>query len=79
MTIQEILSNEELRRHEFPVVAKKTYLAHAGICPLPRRIAEAIKNYTDACLLDDQEAVMPERLLHLLRRKYSLRHITAPP
>ncbi|MCX6883278.1 MAG: aminotransferase class V-fold PLP-dependent enzyme [Verrucomicrobia bacterium] len=63
MTIQEILSNEELRRHEFPVVAKKTYLAHAGICPLPRRIAEAIKNYTDACLLDDQEAVMPERLL----------------
>ncbi len=62
MTIEEILSNEELRRHEFPVVSKKIYLAHAGVCPLPRRIAEAIKSYSDACMLDDQETVIPSRL-----------------
>src|ERR1043166_4827294 len=34
MNQAELLSNEELRRHEFPVVASKIFLAHAGVCPL---------------------------------------------
>ena len=39
------MSNEELRRHEFPVTGDKIFLAHAGDCPLPRRVAEAIADY----------------------------------
>ncbi len=62
MTLQEILSNEELRRHEFPVVSEKIYLAHAGVCPLPRRVVDAIKNYSDACMKGDQELVIPDGL-----------------
>ena len=42
MTLTEILSNEELRQHEFPVARDKIFLAHAGVCPLPRRVAQAI-------------------------------------
>src|ERR1051325_452452 len=45
MTLAEILSNEELRRHEFPVAREKIFLGHAGVCPLPRRVAEAIRDY----------------------------------
>ena len=48
MTLTEILSNEELRRHEFPVTRDKIFLAHAGDCPLPRRVAEAIADYARA-------------------------------
>ena len=59
MTIAELHSNEELRRHEFPVVAQKVYLGHAGVCPLPRRVAEAIAHYTLNATQGDQEALLP--------------------
>ncbi len=59
MTIAELHSNEELRRHEFPVVAQKIYLGHAGVCALPRRVAEAIAHYTLNATLGDQEALLP--------------------
>lgn len=62
MTLAEILSNEELRRHEFPVCREKIYLAHAAVCPLPRRVAEAIATYATAATQDDQEAIVLESL-----------------
>jgi cysteine desulfurase / selenocysteine lyase len=34
--------DEELRRREFPICARKIYLAHAADAPLPRRVAEAM-------------------------------------
>jgi selenocysteine lyase/cysteine desulfurase len=55
MTLAEILNNEELRRHEFPVVREKIFLAHAGDCPLPRRVAEAVANYAHQATTGDQE------------------------
>jgi cysteine desulfurase/selenocysteine lyase len=55
MTISEILSNEDLRRHEFPVTRDKIFLAHAGVCPLPRRVAEAIAEYAREAATGDQE------------------------
>ena len=55
MTLNEILTNEELRRHEFPVARDKIFLAHAGDCPLPRRVAEAISSYAQQCTTGDQE------------------------
>jgi cysteine desulfurase / selenocysteine lyase len=59
MTIAEILSNEELRRHEFPVTAQKTFLAHAAVCPLPRRVSEAMRDHAARATLDDQEETVP--------------------
>src|SRR5215207_7081122 len=59
MKISEILSNEELRQHEFPVTREKIFLSHAAVCPLPRRVSEAIRNYTEQCTLGDQEAIVP--------------------
>src|SRR5688572_3611886 len=59
MTIAELHSNEELRRHEFPVAAQKIYLGHAGVCALPRRVAEAIAHYTLNATQGDQEALLP--------------------
>jgi cysteine desulfurase/selenocysteine lyase len=62
MTLNEILTNEELRRHEFPVAAGKIFLAHAGVCPLPRRVADAISECARQGTLGDQEAFMLHRL-----------------
>ena len=55
MTLSEILENEELRRHEFPVTRDKIFLAHAGDAPLPRRVAEAVANYAHEATTGDQE------------------------
>jgi cysteine desulfurase/selenocysteine lyase len=55
MTISELLSNEELRLKEFPVAREMVFLAHAGDCPLPNRIAEAVASYARQCTLGDQE------------------------
>ena len=55
MTLSEILSNEEVRQHEFPVTRDKIFLAHAGDCPLPRRVAEAIAEYARESSTGDQE------------------------
>lgn len=59
MTIAELHSNEELRRFEFPVAAEKVFLGHAGVCPLPRRVAEAISHYAHNSTQGDQEALVP--------------------
>jgi cysteine desulfurase / selenocysteine lyase len=62
MTLNEILTNEELRRHEFPVARDKIFLGHAGVCPLPRRVAEAIAECASQATLGDQEAFVLHRL-----------------
>src|SRR3989440_10023166 len=62
MTLSDLLSNEELRQHEFPVVREKIFLAHAGVCPLPRRVADAISECARQATLGDQEAFMLHRL-----------------
>lgn len=59
MTPTEIQGNEEQRRHEFPVVLSKVFLGHAAVCPLPRRVAEAMSERAFAGMLDDQEAAIP--------------------
>src|ERR1700744_4972708 len=62
MTLAEVLSNEELRRHEFPVSKDKIFLAHAGVCPLPRRVAQAMNDCTLGGTTGDQEAFVLHRL-----------------
>lgn len=63
MTLQEILSDEGLRRREFPVAEKKIFLGHAGVCPLPRRVADAVSDYVREATTGDQERfIYPEIL-----------------
>jgi selenocysteine lyase/cysteine desulfurase len=62
MTLNEILADEALRHSEFPVTRDKVFLAHAGVCPLPRRVAEAIAECARQGTLGDQEAFMLHRL-----------------
>jgi cysteine desulfurase/selenocysteine lyase len=55
MTLPELLANEELRQNEFPVTRQGVFLAHAGDCPLPRRVADAVADYARQCTTGDQE------------------------
>jgi cysteine desulfurase / selenocysteine lyase len=62
MTLTEILSNEELRNHEFPVTKNKIFLAHGGVCALPRRIAQAMNDCANEGTLGDQEEFVMSRI-----------------
>ncbi|HMJ91491.1 MAG TPA: aminotransferase class V-fold PLP-dependent enzyme [Candidatus Acidoferrum sp.] len=67
MTIAELHSNEELRRAEFPVARDKVFLGHAGVCPLPQRVAEAVSHYALNCTQGDQETLLPLYKLQAMR------------
>ena len=62
MTLTELLANEELRQNEFPVTRGKIFLAHAGVCPLPRRVAAAGSECAQRGTRGDQEAFVLHRL-----------------
>ncbi len=62
MTLNEILTNEELRHHEFPVTRDRIFLGHAGVCALPRRVAHAIADCAHAGSLGDQEEFVMQRI-----------------
>ena len=62
MTLSEILSNEELRQHEFPVAKNKIFLAHGGVCALPRRVAQAMADCAHGGTLGDQEAFVMRKI-----------------
>jgi len=63
MTLTEILADEEIRLREFPVARGKIFLAHAGVCPLPLRVAQAIADCAMRGTTGDQETfVVPDRL-----------------
>ena len=78
MTLAEILSNEELRNHEFPVTREKVYLAHAGDCPLPRRVAEAVTKYATQSTTGDQERFVYPGIL-VESRKLAARLLNSKP
>ena len=61
-------SNEELRRHEFPVAAESAFFGHAGVCPLPRRVIDAMTDYALLCGRGDQEEAFPGSRFQAARR-----------
>ena len=63
VTPAEIQNDEALRNHEFPVTRQRIYLAHAGVCPLPRRVAEAVAQGAEAGARDDQETAVARDFL----------------
>lgn len=63
MNLAELFASEELRQREFPVAREKVFLAHAGVCPLPRRVAEAVARCAAEGSTDDQEKFLARLLL----------------
>jgi cysteine desulfurase/selenocysteine lyase len=46
-TLETLLTDESVRRREFPVVADKVFLAHAAVCPLPACVVRALRAYLE--------------------------------
>lgn len=64
LILEQILTDERLRQAEFPVTAEKIFLGHAGVCPLPRRVVDAMNDFALSCSVNDQEeAYAPGRML----------------
>jgi selenocysteine lyase/cysteine desulfurase len=55
MDIESILTEEALRRSEFPIVDAGAFFAHAGVAPLPRVAVEAMNEFTRRATLGAQE------------------------
>ncbi len=54
-TISEYLRDEVTREAAFPIVADTIYLAHAAVCPLPRRVSMAMTGLANRSNHTDQE------------------------
>jgi cysteine desulfurase/selenocysteine lyase len=52
--IAELAADEALRQREFPICARKIYCAHAADAPLPRRVAEAMKESVERACVDSR-------------------------
>ncbi|MHB8523425.1 MAG: aminotransferase class V-fold PLP-dependent enzyme [Limisphaerales bacterium] len=78
LTLSAILSDEQLRQREFPVTREKVFLAHAGVCPLPRRVTEAVQRYVSLCAEGDQETLLPARQVQHTR-ELAARLLNAQP
>jgi len=53
--IADLAADEELRRGEFPICARKIYCAHAADAPLPRRVADAMRDSIDRASSDARQ------------------------
>ena len=67
MTIAELHDHEALRQQEFPVARTQAFLAHAAVCPLPTRVAEAAAHCALNGALADQEEAVSRALLQETR------------
>ena len=53
--IAQLAADENLRRREFPICARKIYCAHAADAPLPRRVAAAMKESVERASIDARQ------------------------
>ena len=53
--IADVVANEEMRRREFPICARKIYCAHAADAPLPRRVADAMRESIERASTDERQ------------------------
>lgn len=53
--IDQLLANEERRRREFPICERKVYCAHAADAPLPRRVADAMRETIERASTDERQ------------------------
>ncbi len=64
-----LLTDDDLRQREFPVCAQRAFLAHAAVCPLPRRVADAVATYAQQAAVDDQELPVLHSLVRRTRER----------
>lgn len=55
LTLAALLTDEALRSREFPVIQDSLFLAHAGVCIFPRRVAAAMQEHAEQSCLRMQE------------------------
>ena len=53
--IAQLATDEALRRREFPICARKIYCAHAADAPLPRRVADAMRDSIERASTDERQ------------------------
>jgi cysteine desulfurase / selenocysteine lyase len=53
--IAQLAADENLRQREFPICARKIYCAHAADAPLPRRVAEAMRESIERASIDARQ------------------------
>ena len=56
MTLESLLASESTRLAEFPVARDSIFMAHAGVCILPHRVAKAMQDYLEMCCTAHQES-----------------------
>src|SRR3954469_18800786 len=56
MTLADLITNDSTRLAEFPVARDSIFMAHAGVCVLPRRVMKAMSDYLEKCCLEHQES-----------------------
>lgn len=56
MTINELIASESTRLAEFPVAQDSIFMAHAGVCILPKRVTRAMNDYLETCCHQHQES-----------------------
>jgi cysteine desulfurase/selenocysteine lyase len=69
MTLDQIQQDESLRQREFPVCRNRIFLAHAAVCPLPARVADAVATYAGEATQDDQEHTVLGTLVRDTRQR----------
>lgn len=67
MTLESLLASESTRLAEFPVARDSIFMAHAGVCILPRRVVTAMQEYLEMCCHSHQESGDVWRTLHETR------------
>ena len=56
MTLADLLADESTRLAEFPVARDSIFMAHAGVCILPKRATKSMQDYLEMCSLAHQES-----------------------
>lgn len=69
MSLLDALQSSERRLQEFPVCRHRAFLAHAAVCPLPKRVADAIALYATQATRDDQELSVRNHLYSETRER----------
>ena len=54
--IDDITQNEATRQAYFPVARERVYMAHAGVCIIPKAAGDAMRRFVDEGELDNQES-----------------------
>lgn len=72
MDLPTLLRDETLRHHEFPICARKTFLAHAAVSPLPRVATDALIDHARAASVSG-----PDDYVHALKQIRSARETCA--